>query len=122
VSQPVHIDGSPSGSVVVHLTGELDLLAVPALKDCFDGALTMGADLVVNLRDVTFLDAAGIATILQAYRGALARGGSLVLTEASPWIGRVLRASGATEVLPLLPNQRPAQAAHEPHHDSMTFG
>ena len=100
-----------SGSVSVRLSGELDLVSVPALKERLTTALGISPDLVVDLEEVTFLDAAVIATLLWAQRQALVREGSLVLVQASPWVEKVLSASRATEAIPLLP---PRQSATQP--------
>jgi anti-anti-sigma factor len=109
-----------SGSVSVELTGELDLVSVPALTEQFDCALDMSPDLVVDLQEVTFLDAAVIATFLQAQRRALAQDGSLILINATPWVEKVLRAARATEAIPLLPRQRGGPSSHGHPDDSLT--
>lgn len=95
-----------SGAVSVRLTGDFDLVSAPALAERLDCALGASPDVVVDLHDLTFLDAAVIATLLRAQRRALLQGGSLVLIEASPWVEKVLAASRATEAIPLLPHQR----------------
>ncbi len=107
MAQAVFIECLHSGAVAVRLTGELDLVSVPALTEYLDVAATIARDLVVNLRDVTFVDASVIGALIQAHHNAVARGGSLVLSEANPWVERVLRAARATDVLRLLPSEWP---------------
>lgn len=102
-----------SGAVSVQLTGELDLVSAPALTEQFGSALDISPDLVVDLHEVTFLDAAVITTLLRAQQEALVRGGSVVLVGASSWVEKVLRASRATEAIPLLPRQHLEQPAHQ---------
>ena len=108
MAQEARITSLYSGSVSVQLSGELDLVSAPALTEQFEAALSLSPDLVVDLHEVTFLDAAVIATLLWAQQQALVRDGSIVLVGASPWVEKVLRASRATEAIPLLP-QRPVQ-------------
>lgn len=109
-----------SGSVSVQLSGELDLVSAPALRERFAAALSLSSDLVVDLRELTFLDAAVIATPLWAQHQAVIQGGSLVLVEASPWVEKVLRAARATDAIPLLPRQGDAQNDHGHQHESLT--
>ena len=108
MAQEARITSLYSGSVSVQLSGELDVVSAPALNEQFKAALSLSPDLVVDLHEVTFLDAAVIATLLCAQQQALLRGGSIVLVGASLWVEKVLRASRATEAIPLLP-QRPVQ-------------
>lgn len=54
------------GAVVVVPVGELDLATVDVLKD----ELTAAGDAVVlDLRDVTFIDSAGLRLVLESSRG-----------------------------------------------------
>jgi anti-anti-sigma factor len=112
MAETARITALYSGSVSVQLTGELDLVSAPVLTEQFDAALTISPDLVVDLHEVTFLDAAVITTLLRAQQHALAQGGSVVLVGASPWVEKVLRASRVTEAIPLLPNQHVADPTH----------
>lgn len=105
MAHPARITSLYSGSVSVQLSGELDIVSVPALSEQFAAALGTSPDLVVDLHDVTFLDAAVITSLLKAQHQALVQDGSLVLVGASPWIEKVLRASRVTEAIPLLPAQ-----------------
>ena len=93
------------GSVRVQLTGELDLVSTPMLTEQFDAALKISPHLVVDLRDVTFLDATVITAMLRVQQQALVLDGSVVLVGASPWVEKVLHASRATEAIPLLPRE-----------------
>ena len=112
MAQSARITSLYSGSVSVQLSGELDLVSGPFLTEQFDAALDMSPDLVVDLTDVTFLDATVITVLLKAQQQALVQDGSLVLVGASPWVEKVLRVSRVTEAIPLLP-QRLAQPPGE---------
>jgi anti-sigma B factor antagonist len=94
----------PSGPALVRLTGELDLAAVPALRTGFADALQVSAELVADLREVTFIDAAAIGTLVWTRQQALAEDGSLWLVGASPWISRILRIAQVNDTLPSLPD------------------
>lgn len=88
-----------TGSVSVSATGELDLATKPELTDALARAMDMHPHVVVDLAEVTFMDASVIGVLISSRRQALARGGSLVVVSASPWITKVLHASGAAAVL-----------------------
>jgi anti-anti-sigma factor len=57
----------------VHPAGELDLAAVPELEAAIGGALDGHKQLVVDLRDVTFLDTEGLKSLIEAARVAAER-------------------------------------------------
>lgn len=60
-------------SVVVSVTGDIDLVATAQLSDALDAALRRGAKgLVCDMSGVSFLGAAGLTALLAARRRALA--------------------------------------------------
>jgi anti-anti-sigma factor len=70
-----------AGHVVVEVIGELDSFTAPVVEACLRSqALQRGArELVVDLRKVTFLGAAGVTVLAQAHRRCRLRGVRLVL-------------------------------------------
>ncbi|WP_282699711.1 STAS domain-containing protein [Streptomyces sp. CC219B] len=95
-------------TTVVELHGELDLWAASLLTARLD-ALTAGPcpDLVLDLRDVSFVDCSGLAVLCRARTRALARHGRVRLVTASPHFLRLLRLTGLAGVFELyasLPN------------------
>ena len=106
MAHSARIESLYSGSVSVVLSGEFDIASVPLLAEKLKDALTMSPHLVVDLHEVTFLDAAMLSTLLAAQHQALTRDGSLVLVGATPWVEKVLRASRVLEAIPLLPDPR----------------
>lgn len=78
-----HNTSSLDPTVLIWLRGELDLATVPELTRTFDQAVEREhADVVLDLRDVEFMDAATIGAIVRA-RDAL-RLGSRSLSVRSP--------------------------------------
>jgi anti-anti-sigma factor len=53
------------GSWVVRVTGELDMLTAPELTSCLAGF--DGANLTVDLSNLSFLDSRGIAALVEAH-------------------------------------------------------
>lgn len=80
---------------VVALRGELDVHSAPLVTARLD-ALTAGPcpDLVLDLRDVSFIDCSGLGVLCRARARALARHGRLRLVTDSARFLRVLRHAG----------------------------
>jgi anti-anti-sigma factor len=123
-------EGRP-GHVVVQVRGEVDSYTEPLLRACLRSHTTRPAvtDLVVDLRKVTFLGAAGIAALLWARDACQARG--IRFTVRAGTQRRVLRPLELTGLMDLVrahlpePGHRPGYggrrprgrpAAREPHH------
>ncbi|MFC5719922.1 STAS domain-containing protein [Streptomyces gamaensis] len=83
------------GAIIIELHGELDILAESELGPRMD-ALTerCRADIVIDLRRVTFLDASGLRLLLRARHRLLARGGRLRIVRGVPRVAKVMRVAG----------------------------
>ena len=79
--------------------GELDLAAVPELRMRLADAHRAGARLVLDLRDVTFLDSSALSVVLNADRRLAVTGGSLRLAHVSAEVRRVLRICGLADLV-----------------------
>jgi anti-sigma B factor antagonist len=75
--------------------GEVDLATAPSLAECFQRlAARRPKTVIVNLREVTFLDAAGLRPFVAAYHQLRRQGGNLVITSPSQPAARVLELTG----------------------------
>lgn len=82
---------------MLELRGELDILAVSVLSDRLDEITgTQGADLVVDVRAVTFIDCAGLSLLSRARFRTRQRGGRMRLAGVSGGgsVARLLRMTG----------------------------
>ncbi|MBV2357384.1 STAS domain-containing protein [Streptomyces sp. J2-1] len=95
---------SAAPATVVPLHGEIDVLSAGALARRLD-ALTdrPGADLVLDLRPVAFIDCTGLGVLCRARARVLARRGRVRLVADSPMFLRMLRATGLRDVFEVLP-------------------
>ena len=85
--------------VVVRVSGELDFGAAPELAGTVAELLEVGfAHIVIDLRDVRFIDSAGVHTLLAAQHGADERGTALSLVKGPAHVHRVLELT-ATDAL-----------------------
>ena len=70
---------------LVRPAGELDLAAVGELEAAIGGALDGHKQLVVDLRDVTFLDTEGLKSLIEAARVAAERHVTFRLVRGRRW-------------------------------------
>ena len=89
-----------AGQTRLAVDGELDLASAPALQDAISRLLAPGdgpdggAEIVVDLAGLTFLDSSGLGALLQARAAVLAAGGRLTLTAVAPGPRRVITIAG----------------------------
>src|SRR4051794_21974353 len=90
--------------IVVVLAGAIDRAATDVLLDELrhvgDGARR---PVVLDLSSVTYLDSAGLRTLLVAQRETAAAGGSLTIHDASPTVRRLLDLTGTGSVFERAP-------------------
>ena len=85
-----------AGAVTLSLAGDLDADASAALDVLIINAVGQGGvrNLIVDLRGVSFLDAAGVRALIGARQAALRHGAALHLTNAKGIVLQVLRIVG----------------------------
>ncbi|HEV7808440.1 MAG TPA: STAS domain-containing protein [Solirubrobacteraceae bacterium] len=83
-------------------TGELDIATTPALEQAIADATQTGATLVLDLRELTFMDSTGLRTLAQTNARAEADGFTLSIVRGPRQIERVLEISGLGALLPLV--------------------
>jgi anti-sigma B factor antagonist len=79
------------GYVLVAAAGEIDISTVPPLRAALDSAAAVGPRVLVDLEEVSFIDASGLGALAAAAGRAAAAGGSLHVTAASPRVRRLLK-------------------------------
>ncbi len=99
--------------VIVELRGELDLAAIPQLREQCDELLGAGfRHLVLDLRELAFIDSTGLNLLIELYAGARRDGWELALIPGSDAVHRVFVVSGTVEYLPFTS----ATALHAKRH------
>lgn len=77
---------------VMHLVGELDITALPVLRQAVDAALAaQPATLEVDVAALTFCDSSGLQGLLQIQHAADQNGAALRLAHVQGQLHRVLR-------------------------------
>jgi anti-anti-sigma factor len=80
------------GGRIFALEGELDASTCRGLAEQLIGP--PGSLIVVDLRDLTFMDSSGLGVIHEARRIAIKDGGNLVVCRPRPMVHRVLEITG----------------------------
>jgi anti-sigma B factor antagonist len=89
------------GYAVVAVAGEVDIATVTRLRERLFGLAVAGRPLVVDLDQVSFIDAAGLGALAGAAGRAAAHGASLHVVCARPQTVRVFRLTGLDRQIPL---------------------
>jgi anti-anti-sigma factor len=83
--------------------GELDIATTPSLEQAIAEATSEpGAAIVLDLRELTFMDSTGLRTLAQCNARAEQDGFTLAIWRGSRQIERVLEISGLGALLPLV--------------------
>jgi anti-sigma B factor antagonist len=98
----VRVGIRPGATPVVRICGELDIYSAPELRDELLRVLCRhGPRLSLDLRDVTFLDCAGVNVLLATRRRARLEDGWVRISEASSRAWRTISLLGLQKVFEL---------------------
>lgn len=96
--EPTRLDIASSNEdgdrTVLTLQGEIDPHTTSALDTAVDGAVRTGGTVVLDFEGVTFIDSAGLRSLIRAQRAAGDSGGGLVLRNLRPAAERILDITG----------------------------
>jgi len=100
-------------AVVLSLDGRLVLEDVEAqLRGAIDGLIEQGrVRLVLNLRDVAYIDSAGLGFLVSKYVSVHRRGGNMVLVGVSPRVAHVLAITRLSQVFEVFASEEEAVRA-----------
>jgi anti-sigma B factor antagonist len=102
------VDGT---TLVIALTGELDVATVEGFTAAVQRAVSDGVSAVVaDLTRLTFVDSSGLAAMLGALRSLGQAGSRLVLACANPTVLRVFEITGTEQTFEILPTREQALA------------
>ena len=95
---------SQNGYTIAAIGGDLDIASVPALREQLREVLGPHANrMVVDLSEVTFCDASGLAVLIGIRRRAGLHGGVLRLAAPAPPVTAVLRLAGLERHFEIFP-------------------
>jgi anti-sigma B factor antagonist len=99
----LHVTAS-GGYTVVEVGGEIDLASAPELRECLHQTIDAGSrQLVVDIRQVSFIDSMGLGVLVGARRRLLGLGhdSGIQLVCADGLVLRVLRVTGLDRMFPV---------------------
>jgi anti-anti-sigma factor len=104
----LRVESEPSAEALhVRLEGELDLVGVGRLEQELAGRENANATLIIDLRDVDFIDSSGLRAVLLADRRAREQGRRCVVVRGPEAVDRVFRITGCDQRLEIVDD--PAQ-------------
>ena len=90
---------APDSTETVTVRGDVDLATVGALRNELTGALDRAGKVVLDLREVTFMDTQGLAAVIEAEQASSGRGTPFVVVRAPATVHRLFDMIGLTERL-----------------------
>ena len=109
----IAITDASSGGVQIAVTGELDVVTTPALRDALNEAAARGGAVALDLAEVTFIDSTALGALLEARRRLEATGG-LYMSHRSPVVSRLLQLAGLANHFANEPAARSEAAVDDP--------
>jgi len=102
-----------AGAAWVHVTGDLDLATAPLLRRALRDAQLYARVVVLDLRELTFIESTGVHVILDAAAGVRCGDGRLILVRGPTQVDLALTLTDATSqvlIVDLDPAEPPALA------------
>jgi anti-anti-sigma factor len=96
------------GVALLVFRGELDLAAASAMRGRVESVA--GTGLVIDLRDVTFVDSSALRELLHARQTVVAAGARIVLAGVPPAVRRLLELTGTASMFETAPTRASALA------------
>lgn len=106
-----HITGR---AVRLALSGELDLVSTPVLERAMDDVAGLDIELIVlDLREVEFMDSTGLHLLLRAQQQAHDSGRRFALVRGGDQVQRLFDLTGVAENLTIVDSPEELAEAHE---------
>ena len=119
ITPEIVVDRSERGIAVLTLRGEHEGYTTPKLRGELSLLLDDGLDVIVDLREATFLDSTSVGVFLTGREEAQERGLAFVLlmNDSTGWsVRRLFEITGLASVLPVASTREEALAAARDQH------
>ena len=94
---------------VIELAGEVDAYTCSRLREAMIEAIEDGgASLVVNMKDVEYIDSSGLGTLVGGLKRVSEREGSIAICCTNPQIRKVFDITGLVKVFPIFGTEEEA--------------
>ena len=104
---------SAEGVVNAYLLGDIDHHTAKEMRAVIDDALESGSPklLVLDFRDVSFMDSSGIGLVMGRYKAVQAIGGELRIANPAAHIRRVMRLAGLDRLAAIEDAAKPSKSS-----------
>ena len=93
---------SQGQATIIAVSGELDLASSPALQEELDRVAASHAQLlIIDLRDLDFMDSTGLSVLVRAHQRAEEQGRELAMVKGPQQVQRLLSLTGVADRLTL---------------------
>ena len=100
---------SKDGVAILELSGEVDFHSSPELREKMQKVSTsQDPKVIVNLKDVSYIDSSGLATFVEALQTVKRNGGKLVLAELVPAVRGVFEIAKLDSIFSLAGSEQEA--------------
>src|SRR5262245_5761002 len=97
---PARVVSQIGDTATVALHGEIDIANSSQIRAYLTGCLDDGcANIILDLRDLTFMDAAGLSVLVYVTRMTESRHGHLTLQRSPPMVHKLLDISGLADLI-----------------------
>ena len=90
---------SQDSAEIVTVRGDVDLATVGALRNELTGALARADTVILDLREVSFMDTQGLATVIEAEQASSRSGTRFVVVRAPATVHRLFDMIGLSDRL-----------------------
>ena len=103
----MHAEGSAE---IVVVRGEIDLATADAVRADLREALERSGNVVLDLREVTFMDTQGLAVVIETQQSSAADGRQFAITRAPDHVHRLFDMIGLTPRLTIVDGPATAES------------
>jgi len=98
--------------LIARVSGELDIRTVPYFKEkILDKTESSGINnLLLNLKDVSFIDSSGLGAILGRYRYLKKKEGKVLLVSLKPQVKKIFNMAGMLKIMDSYKNEDEAMS------------
>ena len=91
-------------TLIAYLTGELDHCSAQSIRRELDALITDQSvkRLVLDMKEMSFMDSSGIGVILGRYRALSQRGGKVAVRNMNPHVERIFILSGMNQIIQII--------------------
>jgi anti-sigma B factor antagonist len=93
---------SEDRATVIAVSGELDLASSPALQEELDRVSPDSELLIIDLRELDFMDSTGLSVLVRAHQRAEEQGRRLAMVKGPQQVQRLLSLTGVADRLTLV--------------------